>query len=342
MSPVQFQPGEVSQQQWTDLSARSHALSLLQTWEYGEARKGGSVRVERGTFVRGGELVGCCQALVRLVPFVRGGAVWINRGPLPIADDPDGWLMSEMLATLKKYWVDQRGCYLRIAPRMLAGVDGAAVPAGYALTTSRGWSSSRVDLRMPVEELRHGLNQRWRRCLKKAEQLSLRVTASTESRDFADFVIDHERFIQEKDFKTSVTPLLLRRLQALLPLQRRMVVIRAAAAENGPMGAILIARYGRTGEYLAGIVRDEGRSMYAGHLLMWNAMLYLKNLGFDAFDLGGLDPDLTPTGIFDFKEGVGGTPYRLIGEWESHDGRLISRVVAARVHRQRAAAEIGQ
>jgi lipid II:glycine glycyltransferase (peptidoglycan interpeptide bridge formation enzyme) len=339
MTRVEFQSKEFSQQEWADLTASSQGLSLLQTWEYGEARAGSGLVVERGRFVAGGEVVGSCQALARRVPIFRGGAVWINRGPLTTRDDPDGSLMSEMLSTLREYWVGQRGFYLRIAP-LLRADRASALPEGYESTGARGWSSSRVDLRQAVDDLRRGLHQKWRNCLNKAERLPLTVTASTEPVDFAAFLRDYESFILEKDFTTSVTPELLRRLQGLLPPERRMVVVRATAADGRAMGMILIALYGKAGEYLAGSVRDEGRAMNAGHLLLWNAVLYLKDRGSETLDLGGMDPELTPKGILHFKEGIGGEPYRLINELESDDGRLISRVVAARVRRRRASVEV--
>lgn len=341
MSRMELQSKAFSQGEWAELTSSSQGFSLLQTWEYGEARTRPGLVAERARFVAGDEVVGFCQAMVRRVPVVRGGAVWINRGPLTTRDDPNGSLMTEMLSTLRRYWVGQRGFYLRIAP--VLPPDGAsALPDGYESTAARGWCSSRVDLRLEVEDLRRGLNQKWRNCLNKAERLLPAVTASTESADFAAFLQDYQNFIREKGFTTSVTPELLRRLQGLLPPERRMVVIRAAAADGRDMGMILIALYGKTGEYLAGTVRDEGRAMNAGHLLLWNAVLHLKDHGADTFDLGGMDPELTPKGIFHFKEGLGGVSYRLTGEWESHDGGLISRIVAARVRHQRAAAEIQQ
>ncbi len=72
-----------SQSEWTDIVSAFYDLSLLQTWEYAEAKQQtGPWRVERAVCVDGERIVGAVQALVRPVPFLGKGLVWINRGPL--------------------------------------------------------------------------------------------------------------------------------------------------------------------------------------------------------------------------------------------------------------------
>ena len=61
-----------------------------------------------------------------------------------------------------------------------------------------------------------------------------------------------------------------------------------------------------------------------------NAICEMKKLGYIWFDVGGADPLRTTHGIFHFKEGVNGIPYRLIGEWEivnSFAQKLIKKLV---------------
>jgi len=62
-------------------------------------------------------------------------------------------------------------------------------------------------------------------------------------------------------------------------------------------------------------------------LLLWQAVCQMKTLGYKWFDLGGMDPELTPSGIFHFKAGLNGTPYRLVSELEGHNGGLRSRAL---------------
>jgi len=86
------------------------------------------------------------------------------------------------------------------------------------------------------------------------------------------------------------------------------------------------------------MVNGAGRAANAGQLLLWRAVCEMKELGYRWFDLGGMDLYQTPSGIFHFKAGLGGTPYRLVGEFEAHDGRWVSKMIRWRVHRVRQAA----
>jgi lipid II:glycine glycyltransferase (peptidoglycan interpeptide bridge formation enzyme) len=98
----------------------------------------------------------------------------------------------------------------------------------------------------------------------------------------------------------------------------------------------LIARYGDCAEYLAGTLLDEGRIHNAGQLLLWRAVMEMKGRGLKRFDVGGMDEALTPKGIYDFKSGLGGVPYRHMNELEADDGSMRSRMVRWRVQRARA------
>ena len=51
-----------------------------------------------------------------------------------------------------------------------------------------------------------------------------------------------------------------------------------------------------------------------------------------------MDPELTPKGIFEFKKGIGGIPYRLAPEIEANGKGLRTRLVRWWVVRARGAA----
>ena len=60
----------------------------------------------------------------------------------------------------------------------------------------------------------------------------------------------------------------------------------------------------------AGTVRRAG-SLKAHHFLLWQSVLWLKENRYTGFDLGGIN-ETTP-GIAQFKIGMGGQPFRLVG-----------------------------
>ena len=342
---VEFAVRDIPRDEWRRLGAGFAERSLMQCWEYGEAKaRTGAWRVERGVFLDGGEPVGMVQALVRPLPLgLPGGLVWINRGPLwrPMegnADDPARY--GALMAALRRHYVLGRSMYLRLAPPLAEGdlPRDAVTAAGFAPTATPGWASAILDLSPPVDDLRKGLKQKWRNCLNKAERSDLAVEAGCGDDLFAVFLDGHRQLTAKGDFSTSVTAESLAALQALLPGGGRMTAFLAYHGD-APVASVLMARYGDTGEYLAGNVGSEGRRLNAGQLLLWRAVCTMKETGCRRFDLGGLDPDLTPAGIRHFKEGLSGTPYRLTPEVEATGGGLVGRLVRWRVERARNAGQ---
>ncbi len=76
-------------------------------------------------------------------------------------------------------------------------------------------------------------------------------------------------------------------------------------------------------------------------MLLWRAICDAREAGLRWFDVGGMDPELTPKGIYDFKAGIGGTPYRLAPEIEAQNGGLRTRLVRWRVNRARGSGAAG-
>ena len=90
-----------------------------------------------------------------------------------------------------------------------------------------------------------------------------------------------------------------------------MLVFRAYS-ENVAIAGICIALHGKDGTYLLGWNSERGRHLSATYLLLWHAILHLRDQGMTGFDLGGLDEENTP-GISKFKKGIGGEIYSNIG-----------------------------
>ena len=78
-----------------------------------------------------------------------------------------------------------------------------------------------------------------------------------------------------------------------------------AYVDNVPVAGIAILMHGNSGSYRIGWNTEVGRKVNAHYNLLWNAILTLKELGLEYFDLGGIKPD-DAKGISHFKTGIGG------------------------------------
>jgi hypothetical protein len=334
---------DFTQAEWTDLTAGFGGQCLVQSWAYAEAKaRTGPWTVERGLIKEGGATVGAFHALVRRLPYgLPGGLAWINRGPLWAGGEagsmPEPARLLAMMAALKGHYVGKRRLYLRLAPPVTEEALGKDVPAGFVATDSAGWASAELDLSPDTAALRRKLRGRWRNHLSQAERASLEVRSSPDESTFSAFLSAYRRFLEVRAFSTTVTPELLAALHDILPAAERPRVL-LGIREGVLLGATLIATTGPRAEYLAGFVEDAGRGSGVGQLLLWNAVNAMKSEGIGVFDVGGMDPDNTPRGIYDFKNGLGATPYRLAAEREAGGESLIGRLVRWRIAGARKAA----
>ena len=223
---------DFGQNEWAEIVSEFSDLSLMQTWEYANAKaQTGPWKVERVLFMDGKNIIGAVQALVRTLPWISRGLVWINRGPLWKREEKtDASILIAMMEELRRHWVDKQHMVLRVAP---SGNEGelnleAFEDVGFRIDGSLpGWASARIDLSRPLDSLRARLQQKWRNCLNKAERCGLVVHSGTEDSIFHEFLEGYNSFLQERRFSTSVTPALLSQLQSLSPSRRKPWVVTA-------------------------------------------------------------------------------------------------------------------
>lgn len=333
---IEFVCKDYTEAAWREVFDSLQGQSLLQTSAYGEAKaQTGPWRIERGVFRRDGELVGACQVLLRDVPIFSGGLAWAGRGPL-FRDSHD---VAEMCTVLAEHYCRARGYYLRIAPPLGSNdfPEAAAQQAGFRDTGTAGWASATIDLSLGLKALRANLGGKWRGHLNKAERSNLRIEIGADLAAVSEFLSAHQQFLDAHQFDTAVTPDFLGILQERLADGLKMEAVLAYDDGGILVASALIAKYGDTCEYLAGNSTDAGRRSAAVQLLLWRAIERMKAHGFATFDVSGMDPEVTPRGIYQFKQGMGGVPYRQMSEIEAGGGSLIGRLVRWRVRRARAA-----
>jgi hypothetical protein len=325
-----------------DWSRRLDAMSepnLLQTWAYGEAKaRSGPWDVERAIILDSDREIGLLQAFVRKIPLFGGGLIWINRGPLlceSVRKDVAKW--REILEALHRHYVQERQMLLRIALPFREPIDlSQLLPSHFRVAESgSGYHSARLDLSQPLDVLRRQLEQKWRHGLNKAERANVVVESGSDATLFSPLIADYSAMMARKGFRTSLTPELLDSLQDALPQSQKLwSVVARDAVELA--GFVLIARYSKTAEYLAGSSNASGRKWNVGNLLLWRAITEMKEQGYRWFDLGGMDPERTPAGIYHFKSGLRGEAYRLPDEVEAYQGGLTSFAVRQAIRRARA------
>jgi len=336
MGQVKIVTGPFSQSEWNSVVEGFTDLSLLQTWEYAEASsRTRALEVSRFFFEVDGNIVGAAQAFVRPIPFIRGGAVVINRGPLWQRNPANPSTLAAILAALRAYWVEHQGMYLRVSPAIKLDEipDSLFHEAGYqSAEYSRPWVSARLDLSKARDTLRSSLRNNWAAHLRKAEAAGITVQCGFEEKLFDRIRSEFEQMIRNKGFKSTVTPAFLAAFQDIADKSHKLWSF--TAEHNGLcLGGIALAPYGSACEYLVGAVNDGGKRLNAGQLLLWSAALNAKERGYRWLDLGGTDPESTPKGILHFKAGLRAESYRYIGDFEAYLPGVISRAIRWKLER---------
>jgi len=96
------------------------------------------------------------------------------------------------------------------------------------------------------------------------------------------------------------------------PLKMRIMI---SEYEGEPISSIICSAIGNTGIYILGATGDKGMKLKGSYLLQWKMIEWLKNNGYEWYDLGGINPERNP-GVYQFKAGLSGVEVNFIGQYE--------------------------
>ncbi|MFJ3924581.1 lipid II:glycine glycyltransferase FemX [Streptomyces sp. NPDC090022] len=314
-------------------------------------------RSERvGWHVTSGELAGGALVLYRQFPGTRKYFAYLPEGPVADWTDPhvDRWL-DPLLRHLRA-----AGAFaVRIGPtpayrrwdaatvkaaagpgRRLADVLASEVdPLGSAVADrlrARGWqrcggesdgdAQPRHVFRVPlagrtVDGLWTGLNQEWRRNVRRAEKAGVETVLGSAA-DLPEFY-RLLRITEERDgFRLG---------RSLGYYQQQYEVLNAEAPGRMRLylarhqGEILAAHTmivaGKRVWYQTGASADHRREVRPSNALQWRMLCDAHALGADEYDMRGvpstLDPDERSFGLLRWKLGTGGQVVETLGEWET-------------------------
>jgi hypothetical protein len=191
--------------------------------------------------------------------------------------------------------------------------------SGFRRRLLRPWSSIWVDLRIDQEALWRRLDGKWRNVLVSAEKEGLRLEADDAEQGFAWLLARYGELAIARGFAGPKIPFLRELRRALRKNGESFWVLRAMAG-NDAVAGIGMVTHGTSATYLIGWNGPIGRKFGANNFLLWQSVLLAKQKGREWLDLGGIDEWRTP-GITDFKRGLHGEEYRLVGEYVKWFGR---------------------
>ncbi|MFD0269423.1 lipid II:glycine glycyltransferase FemX [Streptomyces sp. NPDC127106] len=302
-----------------------------------------------------GEIAGAALVLYRQFPGTRKYFAYLPEGPVADWADPD---LDRWLTPLLRHLRAAGAFAVRIGPspayrrweaatlkaaagpgRRLSDVLAAEVdPVGAALADrlrTRGWrrcggeddgdAQPRHVFRVPlagrtVDDLWSGLNQEWRRNVRKAEKSGVRVVLGTAA-DLPEFHrllgVTEERDGFRLGRSLAYYEQQYAALNAEAPGRMRLYL---AVHEGEVLAAHTMITAGRRVWYQTGASADHRREVRPSNALQWHMMRDAHALGADEYDMRGIPSTLDPAersfGLLRWKLGTGGHVVETLGEWE--------------------------
>jgi vancomycin resistance protein VanK len=174
------------------------------------------------------------------------------------------------------------------------------------------------------EDVLKGMNQQWRRNIKKADKSGVEVTTSTgRGEDESDLKLFHDLYVHtaERDHFTprglAYFRVMADALGAEDPDRFRLFLARH---EGDLVAATIMVRVGAHAWYSYGASSTEKRDVRGSNAVQWAMLRAAIEAGADVYDLRGITPTLdaedSHVGLIQFKVGTGGEAVEYAGEWD--------------------------
>ncbi|MFI1973607.1 lipid II:glycine glycyltransferase FemX [Streptomyces wedmorensis] len=337
-------------------SAGADGPSFLQLPSWAQVKDGWCHQLV-GWGPESGELTGVALVLLRPFPGTRKYFAYLPEGPFADWADPDldGWLGPLLghlrasgafavrigpgpayrrwnAATLKA----RTGTGRRLADVLADEVDPLGTVVADRLR-ARGWrrcggdsgdgadAQPRHVFQVPLtgrstDDLWAGLNQEWRRNVRKARKSGVEITVGSAA-DLPDFY-RLLRVTEERDgFRLGRSLAYYERQYAALNAEQPgRMKLYLARHEGEILAAHTMVTVGGRVWYQTGASADHRREVRPSNALQWRMLLDAHAAGAAVYDLRGvpstLDPDDRAHGLLRWKLGTGGQVVETLGEWE--------------------------
>ncbi|CAN5203659.1 peptidoglycan bridge formation peptidyltransferase VanK-Sc [soil metagenome] len=183
------------------------------------------------------------------------------------------------------------------------------------------------------DDVLKGMNQQWRRNIKKAAKEGVEVTASDSTAgSSADLKAFHDLYVHtaERDHFTPRPLAYFETMVAALGAESPDRLKLWFARHEGELVAATIAiRVGAHAWYSYGASSTEKRDVRGSNAVQWAMISDALAAGADVYDLRGitdtLDADDPHAGLIQFKVGTGGEAVEYAGEWDLPVNRVLYR-----------------
>ncbi|MFF8972344.1 lipid II:glycine glycyltransferase FemX [Streptomyces sp. NPDC014995] len=181
-----------------------------------------------------------------------------------------------------------------------------------------------------LEEIHGGLNQQWRRNIKKAEKAGVKV-ARGGYEDLPAFYTLYTETAERDRFIPRPLPYFQRMWTALNAEHPDRMRLYLAHHDGDVLAAATMLTVGRHVWYSYGASTSRKREVQPNNAMQWRMMCDAHELGAGVYDLRGITDTLEDSnhllGLLRFKVGTGGEAVEYLGEWDFPLNRLLHKAL---------------
>ena len=179
-----------------------------------------------------------------------------------------------------------------------------------------------------LDEVRSGLNQLWRRNIKKADKAGVTVREGGAD-DLPAFHALYEHTAQRDGFTPRALPYFQRMWGAMRAEDPRRIRLFLAEHDGELLAAATMVTVGDHATYSYGASASHKRDVRPSNAVQWRMVEEAHAAGCSVYDLRGISSTLDPQdplyGLVQFKLGTGGQAVAYLGEWDLPVNRLLHR-----------------
>jgi len=176
------------------------------------------------------------------------------------------------------------------------------------------------------DEVLRGMNQLWRRNIKKADKSGVEVTLGGADDLQAFHTIYSETAVRDH-FTPRPLPYFQTMWEALNGEDPDRMRLYLAHHEDDLVAATTLVKVGRHAWYSYGASTTEKRDVRGSNAIQWKMIRDAMAAGCSVYDMRGitdtLDPEDSHVGLIQFKVGTGGSAVEYAGEWDLPINRLL-------------------
>ncbi|MET0928844.1 MAG: peptidoglycan bridge formation glycyltransferase FemA/FemB family protein [Aeromicrobium sp.] len=209
----------------------------------------------------------------------------------------------------------------------LAGLGWKELPTEGGFSAGQPKFNFQVPLAGRTEDdILAGMNQLWRRNIKKAAKAGVEVTTGTRA-DLAEFHRVYAETAERDHFTPRPLSYFERMWDALTAEEPDRLVLYLARHEGDLVAATTMVRVGEHAWYSYGASTTEKRDVRGSNAIQWQMIRDARAAGATTYDMRGitetLDPADSHVGLIQFKVGTGGEAVEYLGEWDLPLNRLL-------------------